>query len=137
MQHLTYFLFFSLVFTIGLKSCSVQKSNTNKTPKIGTTYQGGILFYLLQEGDVGYVSGELHGLVVSPSDQSSEIEWGCFGTRIKGANRTDVGTGAQNTLAILTGCNETQIAARVCQELVLEGYDDWFLQRTGVCDLKM
>lgn len=127
MKYFKYFLFLNLVFIIGLKSCSVQKSNTNKTLKIGTTYQGGILFYLLKEGDIGYVSGELHGLVVAPSDQSSEIEWGCFGTRIKGANKTAVGTGAQNTLAIVASCNESQIAAKVCDELVLEGYDDWFL----------
>ena len=127
MRPFRYFLFLNLVFTIGLKSCSVQKSKTNETLKIGTPYQGGILFYLFQEGDIGYVSGELHGLVVAPNDQSSEIEWGCFGTKIKGTTKTAVGTGAQNTKAIIASCNETQIAAKVCDELVLEGYDDWFL----------
>ena len=127
MKNLKYFLILSLVCTLGLKSCSVQKSNTNKTLEIGTTYQGGKIFYLLQEGDIGYVAGELHGLIVAPGDQASEIEWGCFGTRIKGANGTTIGTGSQNTLAILASCNETKIAARVWDELVLEGYDDWFL----------
>ena len=48
-ETLQIFPFLNLVFTIGLKSFSVQKPKTNKTLKIGTPYQGGILFYLFQE----------------------------------------------------------------------------------------
>lgn len=127
MKYFTYFLFLSLICTLGLKSCSVQKSNTDKTLEIGTPYQGGILFYLFQEGDNGYRPGELHGLIAATEDQATGIEWGCFGTRIKGTNGTAIGTGVQNTLAILSSCNEAEIAARVCEALVLAGYDDWFL----------
>ena len=39
----------------------------------------------------------------------------------------DLGTGNANTLAIVNGCTTTNIAARICNDLVLNGYWDWYL----------
>ena len=83
---------------------------------IGETYQGGIVFYL--DGNGG-------GLIAAPSDQSSAT-WGCDGQSIGGTSSA-VGTGAANTTAIVSGCSETAIAARICADLTLGEYDDWFL----------
>lgn len=84
---------------------------------LGLSYQGGIIFYMDGTGQ--------HGLIATTSDQGG-AEWGCTGTSIPGTN-TAIGSGAQNTAAIIAGCGQTGIAARICDNLVLNGYSDWFL----------
>lgn len=89
--------------------------NDPPPPVIGDTYQGGVVFYL--DGNGG-------GLITAPSDQSSAA-WGCYG-QYNGGTSSAVGTGAANTTTILGGCSETAIAARICADLTLGGYSDWF-----------
>jgi len=60
------------------------------------------------------------------SDQSSAASFGCSGTLISGAKGEIIGTGAQNTLDIVSDCSTIGIAAEVCYSLVLNGYSDWF-----------
>jgi hypothetical protein len=54
--------------------------------------------------------GGLHGLEAAALDQRP-APWGCYGTPISGANGTAVGTGEQNTIDIMAGCNETTAAS--------------------------
>jgi hypothetical protein len=85
--------------------------------QIGSFISGGIVFYL-----DGYGSG----LVCAESDQSTNANWGCNGNSIGGTG-TGIGAGAANTIAIVAGCLEAGIAARICNNLVLNGHSDWFL----------
>jgi hypothetical protein len=85
---------------------------------IGQSYGGGIIFYIDGTGQ--------HGLISATSDQSTTVQWGCYGTTIGGTG-TAIGTGQANTSAIVNGCTMAGIAARICNDLVLNGYDDWFL----------
>lgn len=80
---------------------------------------GGIVFYV--------TDGGWHGLEAAQVDQSEGAPWGCYGTAISGADGTDIGSGAQNTAAILEQCLEAGIAARLAASYSLNGFDDWFL----------
>lgn len=52
-------------------------------------------------------------------------QWGCPYITI--GTSTAIGTGQANTTAIVNGCSEAGVAARICNDLVLNGYSDWFL----------
>jgi phosphodiesterase/alkaline phosphatase D-like protein len=93
---------------------------------IGENIYGGIVFYIDGSGQ--------HGLVCTPSNQGT-AEWGCAGTGIVGADGIVVGTGNQNTIDIVNGCPNAGIAARICYDLVLNGYDDWYLPSKNELDL--
>jgi len=84
---------------------------------IGSNYEGGIIFYIDGTGQ--------HGLISATSDQSIG-KWGCYGNAIGGTS-TAIGAGQANTTAIVNGCSTAGIAARICNDLVLNGYNDWFL----------
>ncbi|MCF8367098.1 MAG: SUMF1/EgtB/PvdO family nonheme iron enzyme [Bacteroidales bacterium] len=89
----------------------------SKIFSIGEKYGGGIICYIDATG--------LHGLIADTENLSAMAAWGCSGTYIP--TGTAIGTGQANTTAIVNGCSTAGIAARICDDLVLNGYSDWFL----------
>lgn len=97
---------------------------TPSTPYIGQNYAGGIVFYVDGTGE--------HGFVCSPENLGNFL-WGCQGTSIPTGSA--LGTGATNTAAIVASCGETNTAAKICDNLVLNSYSDWFLPSTDELNL--
>ena len=95
-------------------------------PEIGEYREGGIVFYIFQEGEDGYVSGEYHGLICADTDQGTTAEWGCIGT-VAGASSTEIGSGEQNTIQIENNCSTDGTAADLCANLTLNSENDWYL----------
>lgn len=92
---------------------------------VGEAYGGGIVAYLFQSGDPGYVAGQLHGIIAAPTDQGSYF-WGCHAV-LTGGTTTGLGSGLGNTTAIVTGCADANCAARISYNAVLNNRSDWFL----------
>jgi uncharacterized protein (TIGR02145 family) len=104
------------------------------TNSVGTSY-GNLIFFTttqLMVGDYfggGYIvdfdSSSRTGLICAPMDTGWHV-WGCMGTNIMGTSPS-IGSGQINTNLILARCSARPIAASVCADLVLNGYEDWFL----------
>jgi hypothetical protein len=94
----------------------------------GKTYEGGLIFFVDTTNAYPF-----EGLVAAASDQSTDAEWGCSGTNLNGSDPNvvpeleDIGDGQANTTAIVNSCSQSGIAAKLCDDLTLNGYNDWFL----------
>jgi hypothetical protein len=99
----------------------------NVTLAVGDNYQGGKVAYILVSGDPGYVAGQMHGLIAAPTDQSTGIPWCSVNPTVTGATATALGTGNDNTSTIVASQGAGNYAAKMCSDLVLGGYNDWFL----------
>ena len=94
---------------------------------VGDSYGGGIVAYIFQSGDPGYVADEQHGLIAATADQSTGIKWWNFYYVETGAIGTAIGTGQANTTVIVTMQGAGGYAAWLCNKLTVGSYNDWFL----------
>jgi hypothetical protein len=105
--------------------------------QIGSTFQGGILVYVLNPGDTGYDENVNvdHGIISMPEKLTYSnntiindiIIWHSTNTGATGATGRNVGSGKTNTDKIIALYGNEYNAARICHDLVYGGYNDWFL----------
>lgn len=110
---------FALVLFLVLSSCGKAKH------KIGDFYKGGYVFKVNIWGKG--LCAATHGNSAAP--------WGCYGTLIDGAVGEGLKDGQQNTKDIVAGCPDEVSAAKICDELESEGFDDWYLPSIGELEL--
>jgi hypothetical protein len=91
---------------------------------VGDYYGGGVVGHIFQPGDEGYIPGETHGYIFNAPAPYDFLEWGCIDV-ITGAN--DFDNGVLNTEQIIQVCQESNYAAKYCNDLEIGPYNDWFL----------
>lgn len=99
---------------------ATDKSNTTSCNfTIGQSYQGGIIFYL--------DCTTCHGLIAAPTDQSTGASWynGAFTYTTAFANGVNAGAG--NSKLIVHSQGAGTYAAKLCTDLLISTYDDWYL----------
>lgn len=110
-----HYVFVLPILMLFLTCCQEQDS----TLLVGNSYEGGIIFYLDNTGQ--------HGLVVAPFDQDSATWWNGTIIHISDSTSEEIGSGKSNTRAIVNAQGSGSYAAIICDQLVLNGYSDWFL----------
>lgn len=105
---------------IDLEKFKREKANTPQNQiTIGDRLQGGIVFFVDETGQ--------SGLVAAPFDQTEkEIRWG-KNSKTYARSRSD---GYKNTKLIVQYFNSHSVntsAAHLCDNLELNGFDDWYL----------
>ena len=106
-----------LVFSLFLLSNC--KDDSPKPLELGQKHAGGIIFFLEEDG--------VHGLVAASLDQHTSIKWCPGSCLVTNATATAPGSGKINTQMILDVQKSGNYAAAICDQLVLNGFDDWFL----------
>ena len=123
------------LFAIGFTPIDLWAGGFPVDSLYGIMYQGGLIFYL-DTLDIH----TFEGLVAAPplwdgvNDPDPSAEWGCSNTQISGTS-TAVGNGQASTTSIVSSCATAGIAARLCDDLMYGGYNDWFLPSKDELDL--
>jgi hypothetical protein len=104
---------------------------------LGALEKGQYRYEVVQDAG-GYAAGDALGgglytftdsgyaYISAAADQSTNAPWGCDTTNISGTLEA-IGAGPANTALIIAGCDQAGISARICDQLTLNGYSDWFL----------
>ena len=100
--------------------------------KVGDTYKGGYVAYLLKSGDAGYDANTQHGLLAAPADiivgTQMQFVWDNPGTAATGATGNTLFSGVENTTKIIAATSNRATAAKYCSSYTLTGNTgQWYL----------
>jgi hypothetical protein len=84
---------------------------------------GGYIFYI----NPNSATAGWKYLEAAPDNQSTDIQWYNGSNIVTGATGVVYGTGESNTSKIVAAQGVGNYAAKICDDLVLGGFSDWFL----------
>lgn len=100
----------------GSLTATINLTNVNE---IGDYNYGGVIFWINAAGN--------EGLVCAVEDQSTGVQWYNGMSILTNANENGIGTGESNTILIVNAQGAGVYAAKICDDLILNGFNDWFL----------
>jgi hypothetical protein len=108
-----------IAFCLVIFSCKKEESSSASEIAVGHSYAGGVIFYVDGSGQ--------HGLIAAESDCCDSVQWYNGSFVITNTIEVEVGQGQSNTTKIIQTQGDGIYAASICDQLVLNGYSDWFL----------
>jgi len=114
--------------TFCLNPPSIKDIRDGVTYTIGMLFGGGVIFYILQLGDIGFDTNVQHGLIASLKDQSPNV-WGLksdYDPLTVGASGSAIGTGKTNS-ALMSLSSSKGHAIQTINNYVIDNYSDWYL----------
>jgi hypothetical protein len=94
---------------------------------VGMNYGGGIIAYIYQPSDPGYSPSVQHGIIVTPNDLSTGVNWNNGSSIFTNAVGTGIGDGLINTNLIVSSQGAGNYAASICYNANTNGFSDWYL----------
>jgi hypothetical protein len=91
---------------------------------IGEEYQGGVIFW------IDPASGGKKGLIAAKIDTVTDVFWSRlsgYATYSTNGRDTGIGYGQSNSVAMLATPAAAAQAIKYVDELIIDGYDDWFM----------
>ena len=119
----------------------LQEFTTKRTIAIGDTFGGGIVGYILKAGDIGYIQGEQHGIIVSEIHPINQrVEYGTCGTGLNypeyqpnimvlDSTKTQrrLLSAIHNMNLIDNSCNNVSSVSYFVKNWIYNGYSDWVI----------
>ena len=97
---------------------------------------GGFIFYINPNYETdGWKYLEAATIDLPGDNNYYRIPWHNGNYVVTGATATAIGTGMSNTHKIVGSQREGNYAAKLCDDLILNGYSDWFLPSKDELDL--
>lgn len=97
-----------------------------RADQVGDYIEGGYLFYVANPLEDLDGDGDLDKGLIAAEVHTGTSSWGCDGIDIN-SDSTLVGYGYINSALALDACNFQNEAVQICDDLILNGYDDWFM----------